>query len=72
MTDEELDALEETIPELALRALTAAQQRAKGSGRDFVVVVGNELVRISSDGTTVLKTLPELPRVTERTKRATS
>jgi len=72
MTDEELDALEETIPELAVKALNAAQQRAEASGHDIVVVVGNELVRIGPGGTTVLKTLPEQPRMTEMTKRATS
>jgi len=69
MTDEELDALEETIPELAVKALNAATQRALASGHSVVMIVNDELVRIDAQGTTVLKKMPPRFKVTERIKR---
>ena len=64
---------ERMIPQYAVRALNAAQERAKRSGVALVQVIGNDLCRIEPDGTrTVLKTLPPRTKVTVRTKRAAS
>ncbi len=54
MSESELDALEATVPDLAVRALNEAQQRARVSGRPVVLVVHDQLVRIGPEGTTVL------------------
>jgi hypothetical protein len=72
MSESELEALEATVPELAVRALNEAQQRARVSGCPIVLVVNDQLVRIGPEGTTVLKDMPPLVQVTTRTKRATS
>ena len=72
MTEEELVALEETIPALAVKALTEATRQALASGRPVVLVVDDKLVRIDSEGTTVLKDMPPQMTVTVRTKRATT
>jgi hypothetical protein len=72
MSESELDALEATVPELAVRALNEAQHRARVSGCPMVLVVNDQLVRIGPEGTSVLKSLPSRVKVTTRTKRATS
>ena len=72
MTEEELDQLEATIPEMAVQALTNAHRRARASGQDVVMVVDDKLVRIGPHGTTVLKSLPYRVKVNARTKRATT
>jgi hypothetical protein len=64
------DERQETdVPELAVRALTAAQQRAQQLGRVVVVMRNRELVRVFPDGTfKVLRTLPPRKKVTWRGK----
>jgi len=72
LTEEELVAMEETIPAQAVAALTKAGQRARESGLPIVLIIDNQLVRIDSEGTTVLKDMPPPFKVTVRTKRATT
>ena len=73
MTDDELDQLESEIPELAVKALAAAQHRARTSGLPIVVLVGRDVVRIDAHGNSVvLKTLPPRETVSVCVKRATS
>lgn len=60
---------EADVPELAVRALTAAQQRARQLGRVIVVMRDRELSRVSPDGTVeVLRTLPPRKKVARRVK----
>lgn len=69
MTDEELDELDKDVPELALKALNEATQRALQSGCDVVLVENNQLVKISPTGKTVLREMPPLEQVTIRVKK---
>lgn len=73
MSKEKLTKRERMIPQLAVRALQKAQDRAKQSGLPMVLVIGDGLYRIDPDGTkTLLKTLPPKVPVTSRTKVARS
>ncbi len=69
MTDEELDELDRDVPEMALKALAEAQQRAMQSGCDIVLVENNQLVKITATGKTVLREMPPLEKVTVRVKK---
>lgn len=71
MDEAELESLEETVPELAVHALTEATRRARAAGRPVVLVVNNQLVRITPEGTTVLEPLTSRVTAPSRTKRAT-
>jgi hypothetical protein len=70
MTDEELDELDKGIPELALKALNEATQRALLSGCDVVLVENNQLVKITPAGKTVLRDMPPRVMASTRFKRA--
>ncbi|MBY0231789.1 MAG: hypothetical protein K2W96_21085 [Gemmataceae bacterium] len=50
MTEEEIDALEEKFPQMALAALREASARAAESGLPRVLVIGDDLVRIQPNG----------------------
>ncbi len=63
MTEEELVLEEEKIPELAVKALDAAHQRARASGRPVVMLVGRTLIRVTGEERVVLKELPPLEKV---------
>ncbi len=71
VSETELIQQETAVPVLAVKALSAAHRRARASGRPVVLVVGGKLVRIDSQGETVLKNLPPRAKVTVRTKQAT-
>ena len=70
MSEIEISELENTIPALAVQALTTASDRALASGRSVVLVVDGQLVRIGPDGCTPLQSLPPRVRVSVRKKRA--
>ncbi len=72
MVPVELESEDDNVPELAVQALNAATRRAIRSGRSIVLVENGELVRIGSDGKTVLKKLPPRRKVETRFKRAMS
>jgi hypothetical protein len=72
MDEAELESLEESVPDLAVRALTAASRRTLAAGRPVVLVVNNQLVRITPEGTTVLEPSTSRVAAPSRTKRATS
>ena len=69
MTEKELIAEEERIPELAVRALDAVHRRARASGRPVVMLVGRTLMRVTGETCEVLKELPPLLKVGSRTRR---
>ena len=58
------DAEDADVPAQAVRALKAAQERARLAGHPLVMVRGRQLVRIENGVVTVLKEL--LPRKTVR------
>lgn len=70
MTDEELDEMDRDVPELALKALDEATQRALQSGCDVVLVENNQLVKIGPKGKTVLRDMPPRVKASVRFKRA--
>ena len=72
MSPIEFDPDDEQVAEVAVAALNAAHRRAVDSGRPMVVLIGDELVRITAAGRTVLKKLPPRLKVAVRTKRASS
>ena len=72
MDEAQLTSLEEVVPDLAVRALTEASRRTRATGRPVVLVVDGQLIRITAEGTTVLRSLPSRVKVETRTKRATS
>ena len=58
-TDDNIATLERRIPKLALQAFREAFERAKNSGKPFVMVQDDELVEVQPDGShKVLKKLP--------------
>jgi hypothetical protein len=64
MSPQDLDALDADVPELAVRALNAAFERARSAGHELVYVEQGRLVRRLRDGTIIeLKTLPSRPIV---------
>ena len=65
------DVQESEIPQLALNALNAAQQRAVRSGRTVVIVDNGILIERGASGDKILKMLPPRRKVTNRVKRAT-
>ena len=46
MTEEEMEAIDALIPEIAVKALNAATQRALDEGHEIVVRVGDNLCRV--------------------------
>jgi hypothetical protein len=68
MTDNETDEQENGVPEQAVQALTAAQQRASLAGHPVVLVQNGFLVRIDRSGTTVLRQLPARKKYKIRTR----
>lgn len=70
MNASQLDRQEDSVPALAVEALTLAHRRAIAAGRTVVRVEGGKLVRVGPSGTVVLQTLPPRVKVTIRTKRA--
>jgi hypothetical protein len=59
------------VPELAVRALTEAHQRALRAGRPLVFVRNDKLIRIDEQGgVTILKELPARIKVTVRQQSA--
>ena len=63
MTDDEIDALEEKVPELALAALSAASAAAMNSDLPRVVVIDDGLYRVFPSGDKeLIRELP--PRMT--------
>ena len=69
MTAIEEDEEETGVPELAVKALTAASRRAAKAGHPRILVKDRLLVRIDCHGTTVLKKLPPRKKVAIRTIR---
>jgi len=63
MTDNESDQQEAGVPEQAVQALTAAQQRAALAGHPVVLVQNGFLVRLEGSDTTVLKQVPARKKV---------
>jgi hypothetical protein len=63
------DSQESDVPALAVRALKAAQTRARQAGRPLVLVVNRQLVRVANGQTSVLKVLPARRNVGRRTLR---
>jgi hypothetical protein len=63
MTANETDPLEVGVPEQAVQALTAAQERAVQAGHPVVLVQNGFLVRMERSGTTVLKQVPVRKKV---------
>jgi hypothetical protein len=72
MDEGQLKSLEETVPALAVQALTEASRRTRAAGRPMILAANGQLVRITAEGTTVLRSLPSRVKVETRTKRATS
>lgn len=72
MTEEELDAMDELIPALAVAALKAAHQRARALG--IVLVVDDaKLIELFPDVRRVfIKDVAPRVKVTSRIKHATS
>ena len=68
MTPHDLDDEDADVPEMAIRGLYEAHQRAIAAGHPVVIVQGHQLVRLEGDIVTVLKTLPERKKVTNRVK----
>lgn len=64
------DSQEADVPQQAVRALKAAQVRARQAGRPQVLVVGRQLVHILNGKTTVLKVLPARKNVVRQTPPA--
>jgi hypothetical protein len=61
------------IPELAVKALSEAQEKAKKSGRPMILVEDGTLVERLPDGTVrQLKKLPARMKVNQRIKKAKS
>ncbi len=54
------------VPELALAALRAAQERARQTGRPRVLVRDRKVVRVDGETVVVLKVLPPRKRVRPR------
>jgi len=72
MTEEEIILAEERIPELAVKALDAAHQRARASGRPVVMLIGRTLMRVTGEERVVLKELPPRTKVDCLHKRVAS
>ena len=58
MSDEELEKLEASIPQIALDALNAANRRAAASGQPLVLVIGDGLYRVTPAGKELIRMLP--------------
>lgn len=63
------DQQEAGVPELAVKALTAAQHRAAAAGHPLVLVRNGWLVRVLGSNTVFLKELPPRRKVSVRTKQ---
>jgi len=71
-SDSDLDALDADVPMMAVQGLNEASKRARKSGRPIVLVRGGQLLRISAEGTIVLKDLPPRRKSLVRRKTITS
>jgi hypothetical protein len=50
MTDDEIDALEDKVPAVAIAALNAASEAARNSDLPRVIVIGDGLYRVFPSG----------------------
>jgi hypothetical protein len=72
MPDIDDESQEADVPQLAVKALTEAHQRALAAGQTLVLVRDGRLIRITNDEVVVLKKLPDRKKVAVRTKTAQS
>ena len=72
MTLQEEEVLDNAIPTLAVKALSAASKRALQAGRTIVFVKNHRLIRKGPDGDVVLKIVPGRLNVKVNRKSANS
>lgn len=70
MATNKADQREAEVPELAVKTLNTAHDRAVQAGHPLVLVKKGVLVRFGATGTIMLNQLPARKKVTIRTKTA--
>jgi hypothetical protein len=63
------DRQDDDVPALAVKALAAAQRRARLAGHARVLVRDGQLIRVEGDAVTILKRIPARKKVQFRAPR---